>query len=276
MPFDQQHSQTTLTSGLYFGQVMHARLSPRKHRFTYRVFSMFVDLDEIGALAKRSRLLGYNRFNLFSFHDKDFGEKDDELPKAWAERQLRRAGLPWDGGRIGLLCFPRILGIVFNPLSVYFCHDRQGRLVALIHEVHNTFGERHAYVLPVRADQADRGTIAQQHSKDFFVSPFIGMNAHYAFRVKPPADHVSVLIRERDDTGQEILRATLSGSYRPLSDRSFFQAFVKYPLMTLKVIVGIHWQALRLWRKGIKLHRHVPKQALERESKRRERTRTAS
>lgn len=264
-----------LRSGLYFGQVMHARLAPKRHRFTYRVFSLFVDLDELPGLARKKRLFSYNRFNLFSFHDRDFGEKDAEAPKAWAERELRRAGIAWAGGRIGLLCFPRILGIVFNPLSVYFCHDREGRLVALIHEVHNTFGERHAYVLPVHPADASRGTVAQQQTKDFYVSPFIGMDASYAFRVKPPAERVSVLIRERSG-GEEILRATLTGSFRPFTDGSFMGAFARYPLMTLKVIIGIHWEALRLWRKGVKFHRHIPKQALARENKKARTAETAS
>lgn len=241
-----------MRSGIYIGQVMHSRLAPVQHRFVYRVFSIYVDLDELPALAKRLRLFSLNRFNLFAFRDGDHGE-GREAAKDWAARRLREAGIPWDGGRIGVLCFPRILGIVFNPLSVWFCHDRAGRLVALIHEVHNTFGDRHSYVLPVRPGDAERGVIAQACGKDFYVSPFIQMEAGYAFRVKPPGETVSVLIRERAD-GQEILRATLSGKRAAFTDATLARLFVTHPLMTLKVIAAIHWQALRLIAKGARFY----------------------
>lgn len=250
-----------MTSAIYFGQVMHARLMPVQHRFRYRVFSLYLDLDDLPTVARRLRLFGLNRFGLFSLSNRDHGTADDEPPRIWAERQLRTAGIDIAGGPIRLLCFPRILGIVFNPLSLYFCHRPDGGLAAIIHEVHNTFGERHAYVLPVAPDDAARGVVAQSCAKDFYVSPFIGMNATYAFRIKPPAETVSVLIRERDADG-EFLRATLSGRRAPLSDRSLLRAFFAYPLMSLKVLAGIHWEALRLWRKGAKYHKHVPQDRL--------------
>jgi DUF1365 family protein len=245
-----------IRSGLYFGQVMHSRIHPVQHRFRYRVFSLLLDLDEAPPLLRRLRLLSRNRFNMFGFYDRDHGERTAENPRDWAEKQLRAAGIPWDGGKIALLCFPRILGIVFNPLSEYFCYRRDGSLAAIIHEVHNTVGGRHAYVLPVSPADAARGVIAQACDKDFYVSPFIEMEARYAFRIKPPADKVSVLIRERGAAG-EILRATLSGNRRPLTDGQLLIAFFLYPLMTLKVIFAIHWQALRLWRKGAKFHKRV-------------------
>lgn len=246
-----------MTSALYFGQVMHARLRPVQNRFTYRVFSIYVDLDELPGLGRKLRLFAHNGRGLFSLRNRDHGNADDEPPREWAERQLAEAGLSIDGGPIGLLCFPRILGLVFNPLSLYFCHRPNGELAAIIHEVHNTFGERHAYVLPVDPQDAERGVVAQNCAKDFYVSPFIGMEASYGFRIKPPSDTVSVLIRERVAEG-EILRATLSGRRAPLTDRSLLKAFFAYPLMTVKILAGIHWQALRLWRKGAKYHKHVP------------------
>jgi len=251
-----------MNSCLYFGHVMHVRLSPVVHRFRYRVCSLLLDLDELPALHRRLRLFSVNRFNLFGFSDRGHGvdAHPGERTKAWAERTLREAGLPWTGGTIRLLCFPRMFGHVFNPLSEYFCHDSDGRLVAVIHEVHNTFGERHAYVLPVSEQDAARGTVTQACDKAFYVSPFVDMEMRYVFRIRPPGEAVSVLIREYGQEG-EVLRATLSGRCRPLTDGMLLRALLSYPLMTLKIVLGIRWQALRLWRKGVKIRPHTPKQA---------------
>ena len=144
------------------------------------------------------------------------------------------------------------MGYVFNPLSLWLCRGRNDRIEAVIYEVHNTFGGRHAYALPVAAGQDD-GTIAQRCGKEFYVSPFIPMEAQYSFRLRPPGETVSLLIRECDAAG-EILRATLSGRRRPLTDRELLRAFTAHPLMTVKVIAAIHWHALRLWKKGARYH----------------------
>ncbi len=250
-----------MRSALYRGSVMHARLAPVQHRFRYRVFTLLIDLDELPVLTKRLRWLSHNRFNLMSFHDRDHGDAGAEGLRAWAESTLCAAGIPPPRGRIELLCFPRLLGYVFNPLSLWLCRDREDRLRAVIYEVHNTFGGRHAYALPVAAGQ-DEGAVAQRCGKDFHVSPFIPMDAQYSFRLKVPAEAFSLLIRERDAAG-EILRATISGRRRPLTDRELLSAFAAHPLMTLKVIAAIHWQALRLWRKGARFHRPPAKGAGE-------------
>lgn len=242
-----------MRSAIYRGSVMHSRIAPVQHRFRYRVFSLLIDLDELPDLDRRLRWLSHNRFNLMSLHDRDHGGAGAGRGlRAWAEETLRAAGMAPPGGRIELLCFPRLLGFVFNPLSLWLCHDTTGRLAAVIYEVHNTFGGRHAYALPVAAGQED-GAIAQRCGKDFYVSPFIPMDAQYSFRLRPPGEGFSLLIRERGEAG-EILRATLSGRRRPLTDRELLSAFAAHPLMTLKVIVAIHWQALRLWSKGARFH----------------------
>lgn len=247
-----------MRSAIYRGTVMHARLQPVQHRFRYRVFSLLIDLDELPEIDKRLRWLSHNRFNLMSLCDRDHGDAGGAGAatgkglRAWAEDTLVAHGLTPPAGRIELLCFPRLLGYVFNPLSVWLCYDTAGRLAAVIYEVHNTFGGRHAYALPVTAGQ-ENGAIAQRCGKDFYVSPFIPMEAQYSFRLRPPADAFSLTIRERGDAG-EILRASLSGRRRPLTDRELLSAFAAHPLMTVKVIVAIHWHALRLWRKGAKFH----------------------
>jgi DUF1365 family protein len=253
-----------MRSAIYRGSVMHARLAPVRHRFRHRVFMLLVDLDELPRLAKTLRWLSHNRFNLTSIHDRDHGDiapggaRPGETLRAWAERTLCAAGMTPPRGPIELLCFPRLFGYVFNPLSLWLCRDRAGSLRAVIYEVHNTFGGRHAYALPVAAGQ-DEGALAQRCGKEFYVSPFIPMEAQYSFRLKAPGETVSLLIRERGEAG-EILRATISGRRRPLSDGELLKAFAAHPLMTLKVIAAIHWHALRLWRKGARFHRDPAKQ----------------
>jgi uncharacterized protein len=239
-------------SGLYFGIVTHQRLRPVRHELHYRVFSLFVDLDELPDLARRLRLLSHNRFNLFSFHDRDHGTRRDEALRPYVERQLARAGIELGGGPIRLLCFPRVLGYVFNPLSIYFCHGCDEALRAILYEVSNTFGEQHSYLIPVAG--AD-GVVSQNCAKEFYVSPFMEMEGRYEFRLSPPAEKIAVYIRQSDRDGP-ILHASLAGDRADLTDRALLGAFLAYPLMTLKVIGGIHWEALRLWRKGLKVLPH--------------------
>lgn len=252
-----------MRSAIYRGNVMHARMAPVQHRFRYRVFTVLIDLDELPALARSLRWLSHNRFNLMSLHDRDHGNRpadgsaQSEPLRVWAERTLCAAGITPPQGRVELLCFPRLLGYVFNPLSLWLCRDGDDRLKAVIYEVHNTFGGRHAYALPVAAGQ-DEGAIAQRCGKEFYVSPFIAMDAQYSFRLRAPDESFSLLIRERDEAG-EMLRATLSGRRRPLTDRELLKAFAAHPLMTVKVIAAIHWHALRLWRKGVRFHRDPAK-----------------
>lgn len=240
-------------SCLYFGQVMHARLRPFRHRFAYRVFSMLVDLEELPALDARSKLFGYNRARLFSFQDRDHGARDGTPALHWVRARLADAGLAAAGAKIYAHCFPRILGYAFNPLTVYFCHDAAGRLAAMLYEVKNTFGEQHGYLIPVDPARAADAPVVQRAEKNFHVSPFIGMRATYRFRVDAPEDRFAMLIRQSVPEG-ELLIATHVAERAPFADAEFAKAFVAYPLLTLKVIVGIHWEALKLWLKGAKYH----------------------
>jgi len=242
-------------SALYAGTVMHQRLRPRRHRLRYRVFSLLLDLDELDVLAARLRLFSRNRLNLFSFFDRDHGSGSSKPLRDQIEHQLASAGIEWDGGPIRLLTMPRVLGYVFNPLSVYFCYRRDGDLAAIVYEVNNTFGERHHYIMPVNSDGA--GTIHQECAKRFFVSPFLDMDMSYSFRVIPPAARVGIAISGRDAQGP-IITASLFARRQSLSDAGLALAFVAYPLLTLKVIAGIHWEALRIWLKGIRLRDHTP------------------
>jgi DUF1365 family protein len=238
---------------LYNGQVMHARLRPFRHRFAYRVFSMLVDLDELPDLDKRLRLFGYNRAGLFSFQDRDHGARDGGATSHWVRARLAEAGLAEAGAKIHAHCFPRILGYAFNPLTIYFCRREDGALGAILYEVKNTFGEQHGYLIPVDPARAADAPVLQRASKNFHVSPFIGMRATYRFRVDEPEERLAILIRQSVPEG-ELLVATHTAARMPFTDAMLAKNFFAYPLLTLKVIVGIHWEALKLWIKGAKYH----------------------
>ena len=148
-----------------------------------------------------------------------------------------------------LLCYPRLLGFVFNPISVYFCHDETGNLVACIYEVRNTFGQRHTYVAKVEAGELSDAGLRQTRTKLFHVSPFVGMEGVYEFRVLPPGDKVRVRILETEN-GEPLLSATIIGTQKPLNTGTVLTECIRAPLMTLKVVAGIHYEALKLWLKG--------------------------
>lgn len=246
----------TLNSSVYCGHVLHHRWQPKRHRFVYRVFSLLIDLAELPTLQRQLRWLSINRFNLFSFHEKDHGAGTPAL-KADISQLLEERGYPEASAKIQLLCYPRILGYVFNPLSVYFCYDQYQQLRVIIHEVTNTFGQRHCYLLPVEPSQSG-SWVRQQSDKQMYVSPFMPMESSYRFRILPPnGKQLAVCIQQEQlssgETEPHKLFASFTGTHRPLNNGTLLALFMRYPLMTLKVIGGIHWEALRLWIKGLRL-----------------------
>lgn len=244
-------------ASLYVGEVMHARLKPVGHRFQYRVMSLLIDLDRLDEADRMSPLFGVNRRALYSFHEADHGPRDASSLRAYAQASAAAKGVDLTGGRVLLLTYPRMAGYTFNPLSVYFCYDASGALAVVIYEVRNTFGDIHPYVLPVHAGELGPAGLRQEQDKLFYVSPFIEMAMRYHFRIVPPGEIVRLRILETDVDGP-VLAATFAGTHRVLSTASLLQAFLALPLMTLKVIAAIHWEALRLWIKGAKL---VPRPA---------------
>ena len=237
---------------------MHRRLRPRIHHFRYRAFWFLLDLDELDRLSSQLRWFSHNRSNLFSLHDRDHGDGSATPLRAQVELKLREARIDLGGGSIRLLCMPRTLGYCFNPLSVYFCCHADGAPAALVYQVHNTFGERHSYVIPVRhTSDADAVAVRQRCRKALYVSPFLDLNMRYDFRVSGPDERIAVGIRASTSEGP-VLNAVLTGQRSDLNDRNLVRAFLTIPAITLKVIAAIHWEALRLWLKGLRL---VPRPA---------------
>ncbi|HYD27271.1 DUF1365 domain-containing protein [Brevundimonas sp.] len=248
-------------SALYRGEVMHRRLRPRQHRLAYRVFWLLLDLSEIDRLDRSLKLFSRNRFNLLSFHDRDHGDGSGTALREQIEALLARAGLDSGGGPIRLLTMPRVLGYVFNPISLFYCHHPDGRLAAMIYEVTSTFGVRHAYLIPVPpADQAV-GRISQGAAKALHVSPFMGMEMDYEFRGRVPGERLELSIGGFDADGP-LINAAMIADRRPLTDAALLSAVAAIPLLTFKVVAAIHWEALKLWLKGVRL-RPAPAPAAE-------------
>lgn len=246
-------------SAIYAGTVVHKRLRPRPHAFAYRVFALALDVDAIDDLAARLRLFSRNRFNATSFHDRDHGRGDGTPIAVQIRAALAAAGLAQAGARVTLVCYPRLAGFVFNPLSVYFCYARDGRLAALVYEVTNTFRERTCYVIPVATDATDAGprdALRQAGPKCMYVSPFTAADARYAFHIRPPGDDLVIGVALRDGEGA-LLKTHFRGTRRPLTDGQLLAMLARHPLMTLKVVGAIHFEAARLWLKGVPL---VPRQ----------------
>jgi DUF1365 family protein len=239
----------TLRSAIYVGTVMHRRLHPHMHHFLYRAFWCLLDIDELGEISNKLRWFSHNHANIFSFYDADHGDGSATPLRAQIEQQMAKAGLDLAGGQIRLLCMPRTLGYCFNPLSIFFCYYADGTLAALVYQVHNTFGERHSYVIPVE-DQSD--ALHQRCRKLFYVSPFLDMDMRYDFRIRGPDDQINVGICT-STSERPVLSAVLMGARQTLTDRNLALLFLKIPAITVKVIAAIHWEALRLWVKGIRL-----------------------
>ncbi len=254
---DENGAAPEAAAVLYPGEVMHQRLKPFGHRFSYTVFSLLVDIDRLDEVDRMSPLLSVNKPNLASFRESDQTQSEDEKLRPYADRLLAEAGLETPAARILLLSYPRIFGYVFNPLSVYFAYDDADELVALIYAVRNTFGERHTYVALIEPGDLSNAGVRQTRAKRFHVSPFIGMDARYHFRIMPPGKAVRLRIHETEK-GEALLAATFSGHARSLATPALASCLLRIPFMTWKIMAGIHWEALKLWLKGARFHKSPP------------------
>ena len=247
--------EKALASAVYAGVVTHRRFAPTRHQLRYGMFQMLFDLDELPALSERLRLFSHNRANLLSFHDRDHGDGRDCL-RGWVGQTLDGAGIAIGGGKVLLLCMPRVLGHVFNPISIYFCHRASGELAAMLYEVNNTFGERHSYLIPVADTAGD--TINQSCDKAFYVSPFMDMAMRYDFRMTRPGETIATTVHGKNPAGSLLITAAFAGERRALTDATLASALLRYPLLTLKVVAAIHLEAAKLVLKGLRLRRRPP------------------
>ncbi len=245
-------------SCVYTGTVIHKRLRPKPHAMSYRVFWLYLDLDQLAETAHGARLFSANRWNAVAFHERDHGDRSagSALPAhglaAHARATLTEAGLGHATSRVCLLSFPRILGYAFNPISVYFGYDADGRLAGAIYEVNNTFGQRHSYVTPISAPEIGGAGNVHAHGaiKHLYVSPFTEMVGRYSFRLTEPGETMTLGIMLRDAAGA-VLKTHLTAAARPLTDAVLARLLLECPFMTAKVTAGIHYEAAKLWLKGV-------------------------
>ena len=236
-----------MNSSIYNGTVIHKRFKPKIHFFKYKVFSLLIDLSDLNYLNKKISFFSYNGFNLISFFDKDHGDRDGSSLIDWVKKNLIENNINSENIKIKLLCYPRIFGYVFNPLSVFFVYDHHENLISILYEVKNTFGEQHTYVF-----KAENNNLLQHNcSKKFHVSPFIEMNCNYFFRILRPSEKISVVI-DQYQLNEKILFASQDGKRVDFNSKELLKSYLKHPLMTFKIISAIHFEAFKLWIKGIK------------------------
>ena len=232
-----------MNSCIYNGVVTHTRFKPVKHFLKYKTFSFYIDLDELKKLDNNNPIFSYNRFNIFSFYDKDHGDRDGKPLKVWVLDNLKKFNINENINKIKLLCYPRIFGYVFNPLSVFYCYE-DNLLKAVFYEVKNTFNEQHTYIFKVKDNK-----IEQKCKKKFYVSPFMDMDTYYNFKLLSPNEKLSVSIKQTDKE-DVVLTAVQTGTRKEFTFKQLIINFFKYPLMSIKIISAIHFEALLLWKKG--------------------------
>ena len=235
-------------SKIYTGKVIHKRFKPKEHYFKYNVFSLLIDLNELEEINKYIKFFSYNKFNIISFYDKDHGDRDGSSIKLWVKKNLRNIGIMTEDISIKLLCYPRIFGYVFNPLSTYFIYNKHSELISIFYEVKNTFGEQHTYIFKAQ----DAKTVQNKCKKKFYVSPFIEMDCEYHFKTLNPREQLSVVINQNDKDGK-LLFASQDGISKDFNNKNLILSYLTHPLMTFKIIGAIHYEAFKLWVKRIKL-----------------------
>ena len=235
-------------SKIYIGKVIHKRFKPKEHYFKYNVFSLLIDLNELDQINKDIKFFSYNKFNIMSFFDKDHGDRDGSSIKSWVKKNLKSIGIITEDISIKLLCYPRIFGYVFNPLSTFFIYNKHSELISIFYEVKNTFGEQHTYIFKAQ----DEKTNHNKCKKKFYVSPFIEMNCEYHFKTLNPREQLSVVINQNDKDGK-LLFASQDGISKDFNNKNLILSYLTHPLMTFKIIGAIHYEAFKLWVKRIKL-----------------------
>ena len=242
-----------MNSCIYNGVVIHTRFKPVRHFLKYNTFSLLIDLDELEQLDKKNLIFSYNKFNIFSFYNNDHGNRDGKSLKVWVFENLKKFNIHTNINKVKLLCYPRVFGYVFNPLSVFYCYENN-LLKAVFYEVKTTFNEQHTYIFKVNESQK----LNQKCRKKFYVSPFMDMETFYNFKILNPNETLSISIKQTDLEGT-ILTAVQTGKKKEFTFKQLLLNFFKYPLMTIKIITAIHFEALLLWKKGARYRKREKK-----------------
>ena len=246
-----------MNTALYTCQIMHNRLRPKQHRFSYRVFMFWLDIDQLEETDRRLRLFSINRRNIFSFRDEDHfkfpkgDERNAQPVRQKLNTYLAGCGIEKMPAQVMLLTHARLFGYVFNPVSFYFCYNDAGECLYVVTEISNTFGEMKLFLVDNRKGEQFEQTAV----KYFYVSPFTDMDTEFEFRYKLPAERLNVQINVKDQAGDKFFISTLTGTMKKLSDGRLLAYVFRFPFVTLKVIGAIHWEAFRLWLKKIPYHK---------------------
>ena len=241
-----------MNTKLIVSSIVHKRYGKIEHFFKYKVPSIFLDLDEIEIIKKKSKIFSINSFNVFSFNEKDHGYRDERSIKEYITKYLKKYNINFNNLKIQVLCFPRIFGYVFNPLSVLYCYDRY-KLIAIFYEVKNTSNEQHTYVV-ANGEEANQQSLKHECNKNFYVSPFIGMKGKYLFTNKLTKDHINIVIDLYNNNNQKILMASQSGKFSDFKASKLLKYNMINPLFGLKIMMAILFEALRIFLKGGKYY----------------------
>jgi len=250
-----------MNSCLYECNVMHHRMHPKRHRFTYRVFMFYIDLEELDMLSEKMRFLSRNKANIFNFRDADHLEFSGRNIQENIREYLRTNGMDLPDGKIMLLTHLRTFGHIFNPVSFYFCFDRENHPVCCIAEIGNTFREMKPFFFGKELLQ--NGAFRQQTTKYFYVSPFIDLDATFDFHLGVPGEKLNIQINDFQKE-EKFFVSTLTGNRKDLTDGRLAWYSLRFPLITVQVISAIHWQAFLLWLKRIPFHRKEANLQLQR------------
>ncbi|RYG21637.1 MAG: DUF1365 domain-containing protein [Chitinophagaceae bacterium] len=258
-----------LTSSIYRAKVMHHRLAPKKHMFWYTIYLFYIDIDKIDNLSNELTWFSRNRFNLFSFRDRDHLQLPKENPaqgktiKQHVSDYLKAHKVEIGDGKIMLLTNLAVLGYNFNPVSFYFCFDENAQPLCAIAEISNTYREMKLFFFG--KEELHHLSFKQQIKKEFYVSPFIDLDAFFDFNLTIPTDKLEIKIDDYDKNGNRFFISTLTGKSIPLTTRNMLRHFFSMPLLPLQVMGLIHWQALKLWFKKLNYHPKAANQHLQKD-----------
>ena len=241
-----------MNTKIIVSSIVHKRYGKIEHFFKYKVPSLFIDLDELEIIKLKSKIFSINSFNIFSFNEKDHGYRDDRSIREFIIEMLQKYDVKYKNLKTKILCFPRIFGYVFNPLSIIYCYD-EDRLISIFYEVKNTSNEKHTYIF-ARGHNKILKALTHECQKNFYVSPFIGMKGRYLFTNKLTNDYINIIIDLYDDDDKKILMASQSGKFIDFKVSKLLKYNILNPLLGFKIMSAILFEATVIFFKGGKYY----------------------